>query len=60
MQEGFIPGTKNGSEAVPLWYAGKPETSFMGGLKLSGRPQHPVATYCCTQCGCLEAYARGT
>lgn len=40
-----------------LWIAGKPERSFLVGLKIRGKAKHPIATWRCTRCGFLESYA---
>jgi len=54
MQEGFLIESK-----LPLrWITGQPETSALGGTKISGQQQRQVQSYRCVGCGYLESYAR--
>jgi predicted nucleic-acid-binding Zn-ribbon protein len=39
------------------WIAGTPESSVLGDLKIHGKQQRHVASYCCSACGYLELYA---
>ena len=40
-----------------IWFSGRPEWSFWGGLKLRGRKRIYVQTMRCVSCGYLESYA---
>jgi hypothetical protein len=42
----------------PSWIEGRPERSFITGLKTKGKARHVVLTFRCTRCGYLESYAR--
>jgi hypothetical protein len=62
MEAGFVGdatfGRNSGGHVGPaVWYSGRPEWSFWGGLKLKGRKQIYVQTLRCTNCGYLESYA---
>ena len=62
MESGFVGDAANrhsGRRIVNLgvWFSGRPEWSFWGGLKLKGRRQIHVQTVRCVSCGYLESYA---
>jgi hypothetical protein len=59
MEPGFIPDATYGGTLPMRWVEGVPEKSFLGGLKLRGKKQHPVTADRCRSCGYLELYARG-
>ena len=59
MVEGFVLDKAHGSVGVSSWVEGMAERSVWTGLKLSGRPQVPIATWRCGRCGFLESYASG-
>ena len=53
MQEGFTL-----EHRLPVgWFAGKPETSFLGNIKAEGREHRHIESYRCVECGYLESYA---
>jgi Zn ribbon nucleic-acid-binding protein len=53
MQEGFTI-----EHRIPVrWISGKPEKSFLGDIKASGREHRQVENYRCVRCGFLELYA---
>jgi hypothetical protein len=58
MEEGFVMDMTYGGQHVSRWVAGKPESSFWTGTKISGKDHHKIQTYRCTACGYLESYAR--
>jgi predicted nucleic-acid-binding Zn-ribbon protein len=60
MLEGFTIEGEESARSVPCWISGKPEASFMGGLKIKGRERHKIQVFRCAQCGYLESYAPST
>ena len=61
MEEGFILDRTYGANLQEMWVeGGPPETSFWTGLKVRGRAQIPVTTFCCSNCGFLESFASPT
>lgn len=59
MNEGFFVDFAENGARVAHWIAGKPEFGLLGGTKTWGKLQHPVQTFRCRKCGCLESYAPG-
>jgi hypothetical protein len=58
MERGFVLDHAHGPQVrAAKWAEGQPERSFWTGIKLKGKRQLEVATYRCTRCGYLEAYA---
>lgn len=62
MESGFVGDNAYGRNErrlvkLPVWFSGRPEWSFWGGLKLRGRKQIYVQTMRCMSCGYLESYA---
>jgi hypothetical protein len=58
MEVGFVGDAVQGRIVRPaVWYSGRPEWSFWGGLKLKERKMIYVQTLRCTSCGYLESYA---
>jgi hypothetical protein len=57
MEEGFT-FSKEQAPGLLRWAAGKPDRSRWTGLRLKGRRQLVVSTYCCRGCGYLESYGR--
>ena len=57
MEPGYVIDEGYGTRTVANWVAGEPEKSIWTGLKLRGKQKHPVITYRCRRCGCLESYA---
>ena len=57
MVEGFLHDEGNAGKFSTRWVAGKPEMGFLGTVKVSGKEQHPVQSFRCSQCGCLEFFA---
>ena len=47
----------HGYTGVAHWVSGPPEPSFWTGVRVRDRPNMPVRTYRCEQCGYLESYA---
>lgn len=58
MEQGFLQDSTQHGITISRWIEGEPEKSFWSGLKTKGKRQFDVATYRCTRCGYLEAYAR--
>ena len=56
MAEGFVPDLNLGP-LLPFWVVGKPETDFLGGLKVSGKDRYQIETFRCAKCGYLESFA---
>lgn len=58
MESGFVGDAGHyNSVQRPVWYSGRYEWSFWGGLKLGGRKRFPIQTLRCKDCGYLESYA---
>jgi hypothetical protein len=57
MKEGFVPDRSYGKGFAATWVDGKPETNWIGGVKLREQEMRPVRTFCCQSCGYLESYA---
>ena len=57
MREGFMLDHTYGANCQATWVDGAPEGTIWGGVKIRGRPQRAVTTYCCDACGYLESYA---
>ena len=58
MESGFVGDLHHGGGLRPsVWYSGRPEWSFWGGLKLKDRKRIYVQTMRCPGCGYLESYA---
>lgn len=58
MESGFVGDAGHYNSVQPaVWYSGRPERSFWGGLKLRGRKRIYVQTLRCAGCGYLESYA---
>lgn len=60
MEEGFILDSSHSAQLVAHWVAGRPESSFWTGTKVRDKERHQTQTFCCSKCGYLESYARGT
>jgi hypothetical protein len=58
MDQGFIVDQGYGTRTVSSWAQGPPQKSFWSGTKLPDEGVVPIATYRCSSCGYLEAYAR--
>jgi uncharacterized protein DUF6487 len=60
MQRGFIVETA-GIAPKPYdatyWLEGKPEKSFIDGLKMDGKQAYYINSYRCESCGFLKIYA---
>lgn len=58
MVDGFIleSGHYN-SPSAAMWTSGRPEKSFLTGVKTAGRDQYPIRSFRCNYCGFLESYA---
>jgi hypothetical protein len=58
MESGFVGDAGDQNRVRPsVWYSGRPEWSFWGGLKLKGRKLIYVQAMRCVSCGYLESYA---
>jgi hypothetical protein len=57
MQEGFVLDHSHSSRLVASWVAGKPEKSFLTGVKVRGKELIATVTFRCARCGYLESYA---
>jgi hypothetical protein len=58
MEEGFFPPERVKPDMCMQWVRGRPETNFLGGLKVGKDVEvRPVVTYRCTKCGHLDSYA---
>jgi ribosomal protein L37E len=57
MEEGFLLEKSDVLLSSETWVAGKPEKSFLQGLKLKGRALYDVKTFRCIACGYLDSYA---
>lgn len=60
MEEGFVLDQAHGPSSESKWIGGKPQKSFWGSVKLTGRAQHPVVAFRCPRCGLLVQYAPST
>ena len=59
MEQGYVLDRGDyDARRVARWIEGAPERSFWMGLSLKNRRQLETATYRCTNCGYLEAYAK--
>ncbi len=61
MIQGFVTDAAYNVTGVTVgnWVEGSPAKFFLGGIKLKGKKKCiPIATYRCSKCGYLEAYAR--
>ncbi len=56
MQRGFILDYPD--RRVLRWVSGKPESGFLGIVKIRGKEQRFIETFRCATCGYLESYAR--
>ena len=58
MDEGFVLEMGDGNSFTSdIWIAGKPERSWLLGLKLKGKATYEITTFRCTACGYLDSYA---
>ena len=58
MVQGFIIDWTQAGRMVSSWAEGAPVKSFWSGTKIADGKTIPVGTYCCSNCGFLESYAR--
>ncbi len=59
MEEGFIPVMMSyGEVRQTAWHAGKPERSWLGGVKAKEDQVTMITAYRCTKCGLLKLYAK--
>jgi predicted nucleic-acid-binding Zn-ribbon protein len=58
MEEGFRIDATHGGVYSEQWMPGPPQKSFWFGTKVDKEQLRQVKTYCCTQCGYLESYAK--
>ena len=57
LEEGFLQ--VQGTAYTTTWVGGPPEKSFLGMLKLKGRPRLRVFALRCVSCGLVQLYAPG-
>ena len=58
MLQGFVFESEGPKRIVSSWVEAAPEAIFARGAKTSGQKRLPIATFCCSECGFLESYAR--
>lgn len=58
MELGFIADATYIAVLMQVWYSGKYNPSWWGGLRLRKRKTYYVQTMRCTACGFLEQYAK--
>jgi hypothetical protein len=58
MEEGFIVEEWDRFyRKVSTWVQGRPEKSFMTGVRVGGKKMYETTAFRCTGCGYLEIYA---
>jgi hypothetical protein len=58
MEEGFLLERGDGGVlSSEAWVAGKPEKSFLHGVRLKDKAVYEVRTFRCLACGYLDSYA---
>ena len=57
MQEGFVLDAGYGVNFVSRWMPGRPQNSWLTGIKVPAKDQRPISAYRCDRCGYLESYA---